>query len=129
MRDWPEPSAEIVAGSEWITLQHRSGDSSRVGQPPPVVSRDPTLNFLARLQQNKIVVSHGAGVSISYEFGNGLWTESRFQNDRLRQGPEPLTFSDVLDCLRSESDRQRACDIDPRSAAALPQEAVPADAT
>jgi hypothetical protein len=70
-------------------------------------------------EQSSITLSYRQGVAIEYHCSGGHWTESRFERGRLRAGPDRLQLRDVLGRLYLESDRERACAIDPAGAAAL----------
>jgi hypothetical protein len=119
MSEWPELPAVMMAGSNWIELQHRNELLSRVGQRPPE-GRDPGLNALALINRSTISVHHGQGVKTQFQFNLGHWTEALVRPGGSMTSPEPVQLSDVLGALQGhELDYQRALDMDPKGAAGL----------
>jgi hypothetical protein len=128
MLAWSALPREIVAGSAWLTLQHRSGTFSCVGQRAIPIHRDPVLNFEAQLRQRVIAVDHRFGVRFEYEFMDSHWVKRSLEKGRLKGVPQPYLLTDVLSELSLEDDRQRALDLDPKSAAAMSPDALLAQA-
>lgn len=128
MLGWPVLPAEIVAGSDRLTLTHRNGTWSHIGQGPATNHRDPAQNALALLRHGTIAIDYRLGVRFEYEFMGEHWIKRSLQNGRLRRAPEVLLLTDVLAELDLEEDQQRARNIDPRSAASISVEALQAKA-
>lgn len=128
MLGWPVLPAEIVAGSDRLTLTHRNGTWSHIGQEPATNLSDPAQNALALLRHGTIAIDYRLGVRFEYEFMGEHWIKRSLQNGRLRRAPEVLLLTDVLAELDLEEDQQRARNIDPRSAASTSVEALQAKA-
>jgi hypothetical protein len=124
MLGWPVLPAEIVAGSDRLTLTHRNGTWSHIGPGPATNHRDPVQNALALLRHGMIAIDYRLGVRFEYEFMGEHWIKRSLQNGRQRRDPEVYLLTDVLAELDLEDDKQRARDSDPRGAAAMPPAAL-----
>lgn len=112
---WGRPPRLITVTTDWITIFHRNGYFSRVGQR---LSDDPTQRLEALVDRAKVRVPFGQSVEHVYEYrGKGQWILRGLQGGNARL-EEPCTLVDVVAKLTGEH-LQAALDLDPEGASEL----------
>lgn len=112
---WGRPPRLAVVTSDWITIRHRNGYYSLVGQQLPA---DPAKRFEALVERAKIRVPFGQGVEHIYEHrGAGRWVLRALQGGIPRL-EERRMLSEVVAKLTGDQ-LQAALDLDPEGASEL----------